>query len=152
MRAVDYNLTPRRVKGTLKDSKDKEFNENLSKFLETGANFKGEFDFGDDVNDAIAKYGDKVVFTHWRLSAGLWLGGRVRDILEAGLGAGKALKKVVEEIQAKINAGELKPGVVIRQPKKSSKEVYLEEVGGMGEEEKLAEIAKMEELLTELKG
>lgn len=142
---VKYSLTPDRIRKTLE--KGDESNQWLEEHVDSGITFLGSYDFGDDVEGAIEKFGDKVVYNYCTQAVGLWLGGRVRDMLESG--------KSPEEIQEIISSPEFKPGLVTRS-KKDPFESYAASVkakaekGTLTEEEKEAHRARLEAMLAEL--
>ena len=86
-----------------------------------------EYDFGENVDEAVEKFGEEIVFAHFKGSAVIALQGRMRSLLKAG-------KNVVEELK------EWKPG--IRTPGKSKVEKADELLAGLSEEEKAALLAK----------
>lgn len=67
-----------------------------------------EFEFGDNLADAVKKFTETVVFAHWRASVIIGLQNYMRALLKAGKGADEILATVKKE---------WKPGV--RAPAKS---------------------------------
>jgi len=139
--AVSYSLTSDRIKKTLKsDDKKAPKYGHLEPFKEEGIPFEGEYDFGGDVEGAIEKFGADVVYNHFRLSAGLQVGARVRDLLQAG--------KNDAEIQAYLDG--YKIGVKAqRASKKDPRSAYKDKLMSLSPEEREAEFQK---LLAELDG
>jgi len=145
---VKYSLTSSRIRKLLKSLKDaspevQESHAWLEEYQYSGIPFTGEYDFGSDLEGAVEKFGEKVVYNYAVQAIGLWLGGRVRDMLEAG--------KSTDEIQEAISDPNFKPGLVTRSPRKDKGEAYLEAIqkraSDMTPEEREAEMKKLEEMM-----
>jgi len=145
---VEYSLTPSRINNILEgvaksgDQDKIEAVEWLEPYRETGIPFSGEYDFGEtaDLDGLRARFGDELVYSYGKQSIGLWLGTRVRNMLEAGLST--------EDIQAKLLDPEFKPSLGgFRKPRKDVRDQYLDSMADKSLEDKLAEIEKMKEAL-----
>jgi len=129
---VKYSLTADRIEKALKA--DPEGAAFLSKYKDSGLPWEGEYDFGGNLEGAIQKFGEEVIYKEFKMAVGLWLGGIVRDMIEAG--------KNAEEIQTAINTRV--KGITTRKPKKSANEQYLDRVSTMSPEEKKAQLKALE--------
>ena len=96
--------------------------------------FVGEYDLGENIQDAISKFGEDVVFSYYKQKAVITIQSAIRGWIRAG--------KTSEEIQEKLNAYVL--GVSHR-TRKDPKEKLLDLFKGMTTEEK-------KEFLRTLKG
>lgn len=145
---VSYSLTPKRIKQTLASLEDaspevRESHAWLEDYADSGIPFEGVYDFGSNLEGAVEKFGDQVVYNYCKQAVGLWLGGRVRDMLQAG--------KSAEEIQEIISNPNYKPGLVTRAPRKDKGEAYLETIqkkaADMTPEEREAEMQRLQEMM-----
>jgi len=129
--AVIYNLTASRIAKTKLNAKE---DQDFSYLPDEGVvPFEGTFDFGGDLEGAIERFGDEVVYNKAKMAIGLDLGSRVRDLLEAG--------KTQEEVQEVVNTWI--PGVTTR-TKKSPKEKAKALLAGMSPEDIQALLADMQ--------
>lgn len=71
------------------------------------------FDFGDNLQDAIAKFGEEAVFNSFKADARVGLQARVRALMKATVEDSEELKYTDEEIVAKV--AEYVPGTKTRQ-------------------------------------
>lgn len=137
---VEWNLTSDRIQKTLKKSTDETLHERLSPYAETGVNFVGEFDYGDNIQSAIERHGEEAVFSKYKIAASLDLGGKVRDWLEAG--------HTAKEIQAKLDEHVF--NTQTRGPRKSDEEKYLDAFSKKTPEEQAAALAELQAKLAEM--
>jgi len=91
-------------------------------------------DFGDDVHDAIKKFGEQVVFTNFRGAAKITAQGAMRRYLKAG--------KKPEEVATLMEAW--KPGVALERAA-VSKESFKDRFKKMSREEQIAILQELKE-------
>jgi len=147
---VKYSLTPDRI-NTILNAAEKKGPEAYEKVAwledhrEEGIPFEGLYDFGGNLEGAVEKFGEDKVYGAHREATGLWLGGRVRNMLEAG--------KTEAEIQDILDDPTFKPGKVVKSAKKKG-DAYTESLDknmdNMTEEELDAEEARLAEMLDKI--
>lgn len=100
-----------------------------------------EYDFGANLEAAVAKFGEKVVFTHFLSSATVTLQSRMRAAMKDDVAAGKApdSKKVNEALKG-WKLGEKAPGV-------DKVEKATTFVAKMSAEERAALLKKLQEAM-----
>lgn len=91
------------------------------------------YDFGDTLADAIAKFGEEVVFSNFKQSAVISLQGNVRRYMEQG-------KLTDEEIEKKV--GEWKPQIA-KVSTTDATEAILKKAAKMSEKERAELIEKL---------
>ena len=139
---VEYSLTSTRIQkklASLKTAEEKEAYKHLPEHAETGIAFEGQFDFGGNLEGAVERFGEQVVYNHAKLSIGLSTGGRVRDLIEDG--------KSPDQVQADLD--EWKPGLVTRKAKKSGRQTFIEDMAVLSPEAQMAELEKLKKELVE---
>lgn len=139
--SVKYTLTADRIKKVLEKDKDGSFG-HLTEHAETGITFTGEYDFGGNVERAIELFGADVIYSYFRQGAGLLIGARVRDWLQAG--------KNPEEIQTLLNA--YKIGLKTPKVKTDPKQALFNKLAGLSPAEREAEIAALLQQLDAIAG
>ena len=93
------------------------------------------FDFGENIEDASAKFGADVVFTNFRASAKITAQAAMRRYLEAGLSA----DQVAEKMKA------WKPGVALERAAVDPVKAILAKWGTMSKEEKTKLLSDLRE-------
>lgn len=101
----------------------------------TGADINAsvQYDLGDNLQDAVNKFGEEAVFTAFKADATVGLQSNMRSWMGAGLSP--------EQIQEKADAW--KPGVRTVGPRKSPKEKIETEFAKLSPEEKLAYLEQL---------
>lgn len=97
-----------------------------------------EYDLGNNLQDAVKKFGEEVVFSHWKSSATIAVQSRMRAAMKEDVEAGRkpSADKVAKAL-ADYKIGVKKPGV-------SKVEKAKKYIGEMSDEEKKALLAELQ--------
>jgi len=99
-----------------------------------GRHVEVEYDFGDNLQDAVEKFGEDVVFSQFKQKCKVALQAVLRNWLAAGVSD--------EEIQNKVQAWKIGLGP----QKKDPKQKLLEKFASMSDEEKKAFLAELKKM------